>query len=306
MGHELQREGLGAPALSCVLQAFPLGELLHLLAAFDKSGTLALSSGPGDAGGTCAEIVLVAGAVASIRSEIAGSAGWAGAGDGEAQSGSAGSGSAGSGSSGSEVLAELMRRPGMEAAFYPEGAGGTASTGQAGAIPVAELVGPAEELVSRWEKVEEVLGPVPQRLHLVGELEGPALTIGQDQWRMVAWAGRPFDPAEAAGELGLSRLECYEQARSLLELGVLAPEPADGWSAERGQDLATREQAGPGSEPAEPAGEAARPIQELVSLASLSDQARAPAGAGVLDAGLLARFLSSIERDPAPPSRGPS
>ncbi len=180
-------------ALQGTIDAFPLTDVLQLLATSSKSGRLTLD---GDRG----------------RAEL-----WIEGGD------VVGAGS-GAGSSAEKLVFELLR--------YTDGSfqfGDESGTPRHGVepVPLIECLERAGALLDDWRRIEAVVPSPAHRIGLARELRDSSVTLDRDDWAVVVAVG-DMPTVEAIGErMAIDEFGCGAMLAALVERGVLLVEEPD-------------------------------------------------------------------------------
>lgn len=174
-------------ALQGTIDAFPLTDVLSLLAASAKSGSLALD---GDRG----------------RSEL-----WIE--NGEVVGASSGTGA------GAELLVfELLR---FKDGSYVFGESKEVAAVSVAPVSLAECLDRAGELIEEWRKIESVVPSSAHRVSLVPELTEESVTLSSADWAVVVAVGDSPEVATVGARLALDELSAGALLAALCERGIL-------------------------------------------------------------------------------------
>jgi hypothetical protein len=175
-------------ALSGTLETFSLPDVLRLLSSTSKTGLLALD---GDRG--TGRIWVDGGAIVAAEADGARHADVDG------------------------VLFELLRF--AEAAFeFDTTAGLPADAGPRCDVDAALEV--AEVRLAEWHEIEAVVPSLDARVRLVPEVDG-AVTVGADDWRLLARIGTGASGHDLAEHLQQGEYEVCSALRGLVEAGIV-------------------------------------------------------------------------------------
>jgi hypothetical protein len=176
-------------ALQGTIDAFPLTDVLQLLSSSAKSGRLLLE---GDRG----------------RAEL-----WID--EGSVVGGEAGSVVTGA----AQLVFELLRFDDGSFVFDAlEGAPGQLVD----ATPLSTCVTEAVDMLAEWRRIEAVVPSMQHRVELRPELPSPSVTVGSDEWAVLAAAGDGPRVEIVGRRLGLDDFACCAALAALVERELLA------------------------------------------------------------------------------------
>lgn len=175
------------------IDSFPVPDVLRMLAANRRHGSLRLV---GDRGPIHVEIAagkVVAGAIEGVAtSELA-----------------------------DVVVALLRTRDGNFSFVAADETPGTPGASQQMGSDVESLLVEAEFLVAEWEEVEDTVPDLDRCARLTTGISGDSVTLDPDEWSLVARIGHRSHLGDLRDQLGLTPLEAAKAVQRLVTLGVV-------------------------------------------------------------------------------------
>lgn len=225
-------------ALQGTIDDFPITDVLSLLASSSRSGRLALEGDRGRATLLISEGKVVGGGPGADQTDAP------------------------------RLVFELLRN--REGSFGFEATAPLADAPlevEVPAVPVAECVESADELLQRWLEIESVVPSPGLRARLASDIEADSVELNAEEWRVVAMIGGGVIVDDLRQHLGSDEFSTCERVASLVRAGLVELEESPVVAAA----------------PATEASAIARPVSESLDSTGLApDQLEGPGAPGGL------------------------